>query len=201
MQVRLLRAIKEGEIRRVGEERDRQVDVRVIAATHRDLEQCVREGQFREDLYYRLSVFPIVLPPLRERREDIPLLLQHFLERHSSPTSQRALTTQAMDALCIYEWPGNIRELQNEAERAALLAGGEERIDTAHLSERITGPAGSLTQIDRNGQLKEVLAQVERDMIVRALQRSNGNRTRAARELGVSRWGMVQKIKLYSIEE
>ena len=201
MQVRLLRAIQEGEIRRVGEERDRQVDVRVIAATHRDLEQCVREGQFREDLYYRLSVFPIVLPPLRERREDIPLLLQHFLERHSSPTSPRALTTQAMDALCIYEWPGNIRELQNEAERAALLAGGEERIDTAHLSERITGPAGSLTQIDRNGQLKEVLAQVERDMIVRALQRSNGNRTRAARELGVSRWGMVQKIKLYSIEE
>jgi DNA-binding NtrC family response regulator len=201
MQVRLLRAIQEGEIRRVGEERDRQVDVRVIAATHRDLEQCVREGQFREDLYYRLSVFPISLPPLRERREDIPLLAQHFLERQTSPQAPRSLTTRAMDALCAHVWPGNIRELQNEVERAALLAGGEERIDTAHLSERITGPAGSLTQIDRSGQLKEVLAQVERDMIVRALQRSNGNRTRAARELGVSRWGMVQKIKLYAIEE
>lgn len=201
MQVRLLRAIQEGEIRRVGEERDRQVDVRVIAATHRDLEQCVREGQFREDLYYRLSVFPISLPPLRERREDIPLLAQHFLERQTSPQAPRSLTTRAMDALCAHVWPGNIRELQNEVERAALLAGGEERIDTAHLSERITGPAGSLTQIDHSGQLKEVLAQVERDMIVRALQRSNGNRTRAARELGVSRWGMVQKIKLYAIEE
>lgn len=201
MQVRLLRAIQEGEIRRVGEERDRQVDVRVIAATHRDLEQCVREGQFREDLYYRLSVFPISLPPLRERREDIPLLAQHFLARQTSPQAPRSLTTRAMDALCAHVWPGNIRELQNEVERAALLAGGEERIDTAHLSERITGPAGSLTQIDRSGQLKEVLAQVERDMIVRALQCSNGNRTRAARELGVSRWGMVQKIKLYAIEE
>ncbi len=201
MQVRLLRAIQEGEIRRVGEERDRKVDVRVIAATHRDLEARVREGQFREDLYYRLSVFPIALPPLRERREDIPLLAQHFLARQTAPNTPRALTTRAMDALCAHSWPGNIRELQNEVERAALLAGGEERIDAMHLSERITGPAGSLTQIDRSGQLKDVLAQVERDMIVRALQRSNGNRTRAARELGVSRWGMVQKIKLYVIEE
>lgn len=201
MQVRLLRAIQEGEIRRVGEERDRKVDVRVIAATHRDLEERVREGQFREDLYYRLSVFPIVLPPLRERREDIPFLVQYFLQGHTSAASPRVLTTPAMDALCAYEWPGNIRQLQNEVERAALLAGGEERIDVTHLSERITGPAGSLAHIERSGQLKEVLAQVERDMIIRGLQRSNGNRTRAARELGVSRWGMVQKIKLYNIEE
>jgi DNA-binding NtrC family response regulator len=122
MQVRLLRAIQEGEIRRVGEERDRKVDVRVIAATHRDLEERVQEGHFCEDLYYRLSVFPITLPPLHERREDIPLLVQHFLERQTTPTSPRAFTTQAMDALCAYEWPGNIRALQNEVERAALLA-------------------------------------------------------------------------------
>ncbi len=201
MQVRLLRAIQEGEIRRVGEERERKVDVRIIVATHRDLEQRVREGHFREDLYYRLSVFPLTLPPLRERREDIPDLAQHFLQLKRAPNAPEALTTRAMDALCAYEWPGNIRQLQNEVERAALLAGGEERIDALHLSERITGPAGSLVQIERNGPLKDALALVESDMISRALKRNNGNRTRAARELGVSRWGMVQKIKLYEIED
>ena len=115
-------------------------------------------------------------------------------------SSIRALSTRALDALCAYGWPGNIRELQNEVERAALLAGGEERIDTQHLSEKITGPAGSLVEVERSGPLKEVIAQVERDMIERALKGTSGNRTRAARQLGISRWGMVQKIKAYGIE-
>ena len=200
MQVRLLRVLQEGEIRRVGEERDRKVDVRVLAATHRDLQDRSAAGDFREDLYYRLSVFPILLPPLRERSEDIPDLVLHFLQANKAEDAPRALSTRALDALCAYGWPGNIRELQNEVERAALLAGGEERIDTQHLSERVTGPAGSLVQVERSGPLKEVIAQVERDMIERALKGTSGNRTRAARQLGISRWGMVQKIKAYGIE-
>ena len=200
MQVKLLRAIQEGEIRRVGEERDRKVDVRVIAATHRDLEARVAEGEFREDLYYRLAVFPIGLPALKDRREDIPDLVLHFLKRQRRENIPQGFTTRAMDALCTHDWPGNIRALENEVERATLLAAGAERIDAEHLSERITGPAGSLTSVERSGKLKEVLAQVERDMIDQALIRQRGNRTKAALELGMSRWGMVQKIKVYGIE-
>ena len=201
LQVRLLRAIQEGEIRRVGEDRDRRVDVRVIAATHRHLKEETQAGRFREDLYYRLSVFPIHLPPLRERREDIPDLALHFLEQRQQrqANSPGGFTAATMDAFCRYDWPGNIRELQNEVERGALLAGGEERIDALHLSEQIadsTPGAG----LPRSGKMKEVIAQVEREMIAQALQQHGGNRTRAAADLGVSRWGLVQKIKGYGIE-
>ena len=201
MQVKLLRAIQEGEIRRVGEDRDRQVDVRVIAATHRDLQDEVNADRFREDLYYRLSVFPLHLPPLRQRREDIPDLALHFLQQRQRGQQGgiQGFTTRSMDALCRYDWPGNIRELQNEIERAALLASGEERIDATHLSEKIIGP-GTAAPAARGGKLKDVLAQVEREMIAEALQRCDSNRTRAARELGVSRWGLVQKIKTYEID-
>jgi DNA-binding NtrC family response regulator len=198
MQVRLLRAIQEGEIRRVGEEKDRRVDVRVIAATHRDLKKEVEGGKFREDLYYRLSVFPIALPPLRERREDIPELALHFLRQKQEDRPPQGFTPRAMDALCAYDWPGNIRELQNEVARAALLASGEERIDAIHLSEKITGPAGP-SPLERQGRLRDVLARIERDLIVQSLSRHQGNRTRAAQELGISRWGLVQKIKSYQI--
>ncbi len=197
MQVKLLRAIQEGEIRRVGEEQDRVVDVRVIAATHRDLKSEAAESTFREDLYYRLSVFPIGLPPLRERREDIADLALHFLSKlKKDEGGVEGFTTQAMDALGAYEWPGNIRELENEVERAALLCDGA-RIDIVHLSERV---AGGMAPIKRQGKLKEVVAQVERQMITEALKRHNGNRTHAAGDLGVSRWGLVQKIKIYEIE-
>ena len=198
LQVRLLRAVQEGEIRRVGEEQVRHVDVRVIAATHRDLKQAVSEGGFREDLYYRLNVFPIGLPPLRQRREDIPELALHFLgqRRQRDPRAPEGFTAQAMDALCAYEWPGNIRELQNEVERAALLGAGEARIDAVHLSERL---AGGAPPIPRRGKLKEILSQVERDLIIQALQRHQDNRTHAAEELGMSRWGLVQKIKEYGL--
>jgi DNA-binding NtrC family response regulator/ligand-binding sensor domain-containing protein len=199
LQVRLLRAIQEGEIRRVGEERIRRVDVRVIAATHRDLHQDAAEGRFREDLYYRLSVFPIHLPPLRERREDIPELALHFLahQRQRDGKSPEGFTARAMDALCAYDWPGNIRELQNEVERAALLGAGETRIDGTHLSEKLLT---ALPPGPRSGKLKDVLALVERDLILQALQRHQSNRTHAAADLGMSRWGMVQKIKEYGIE-
>jgi DNA-binding NtrC family response regulator len=201
LQVRLLRAIQEGEIRRVGEDRDRHVDVRVIAASNRDLAAEVSAGRFREDLFYRLSVFPITLPPLRERREDIPDLALYFLQQRTErqPNCPGGYTSRAMDALCRHDWPGNIRELQNEVERAALLAGGEERIDDGHLSERIVQgrPAPAVPRV---GKLKEVVAEVERDLILRALERHDNNRTHAAADLGVSRWGLVQKLKALGIE-
>ena len=207
LQVRLLRAIQEGEIRRVGEEQDRHVDVRVIAATNRDLKEEVASGGFREDLYYRLSVFPIELPPLRDRRDDIPELALHFLgakQRHSG-RGPESIAAAAMDTLGAYDWPGNIRELQNEVERAALLCGDEPAIDLPHLSERIlaahhAGPGASGSREDRTGPLKEVLSRIEREMIEDALSRHQGNRTHAAQELEVSRWGLVQKIKAYGIE-
>ena len=205
LQVRLLRVLQEGEIRRVGEDWDRKVDVRVIAASHRDLQQHVADGGFREDLYYRLAVFPIELPPLRDRRDDIPDLCLHFLsqKRAKEGKGPEGFTARAMDALGAHEWPGNIRELQNEVERASLFAGSGERIDLEHLSERLTegrsgGVAGSTVR--REGALKSVLAEVEREMIAAALERHQGNRTHAAEELQVSRWGLVQKIKSYGLE-
>ena len=204
LQVRLLRALQEGEIRRVGEERDRSVDVRVIAATHRDLTEEVQKGDFREDLYYRLSIFPIHLPPLRDRREDIPELVMHFLAEKTkkSGSGPEGLTPAALNALGSYEWPGNIRELENEVERAVLLCGDEARIDVVHLSEKIVGTAvaASTPRAPRSGSLKTALAEVEREMIAAALERHDGNRTRASEELAVSRWGLVQKIKAYGIE-
>ena len=205
LQVRLLRALQEGEIRRVGEEQDRKVDVRVIAATNRDLGAEVESGTFREDLYYRLNIFPIPLPPLRDRRDDIQDLIMHSLGEKAKKdgTSPRGLTAAALKALSAYDWPGNIRELQNEIERAALLCGDEERIDVSHLSEKIIGSQPSATATHaapRTGSLKAAQADIEREMIAAALERHDGNRTRAAEELEVSRWGLVQKIKLYEIE-
>ncbi|MBT4098474.1 MAG: sigma-54-dependent Fis family transcriptional regulator [Gemmatimonadetes bacterium] len=205
LQVRLLRVLQEGEIRRVGEDTDRNVDVRVIAASHRDLQQRVSEGEFREDLYYRLAVFPIELPPLRDRREDIPDLCLHFLsqKRTKEGKGPEGFTAPAMDALGAHDWPGNIRELQNEVERASLFAGDGERIDMEHLSEKLTQGRAAATgpgaKVLREGALKEVLAEVEREMIAAALERHNGNRTHACEELQVSRWGLVQKIKTYGL--
>ena len=205
LQVRLLRAIQEGEVRRVGEEHDRTVDVRVLAATHRDLQGEVGAGNFREDLYYRLSVFPIHLPPLRERREDIPeLVLAALRATGDDGDSPEGFTAAAMNALSAYDWPGNVRELQNEVERAQLLCGEEPRIDVTHLSEKIAGPGrvqtggGGLTQ--RCGSIKAAIADLEREMIAAALGKHGGNRTRAAEDLGLSRWGLVQKIKALGIE-
>jgi transcriptional regulator with PAS, ATPase and Fis domain len=204
LQVRLLRALQEGEIRRVGEERNRTVDVRIIAATNRDLKEKIDKEIFREDLYYRLSIFPIHLPPLRDRRDDIADLILHFLsvKAKKDGAAPRALTAAAMNALSAYDWPGNIRELMNEVERAALVCGDEERIDASHLSEKIAGPqhSAAASHSPRSGSLKTAVSENERQMIADTLERHGGNRTRAAEELEVSRWGLVQKIKTYEIE-
>ncbi len=198
MQVRLLRVLQEGEVRRVGEMVDRKVDVRVIAATNRDLRAEVKAGRFREDLFFRLHVFPIEVPPLRDRLEDVPPLAIYFLKKYA-PDQRVRFTPEAMDLLCRYAWPGNVRELENEVQRALLLAGEVERIGPEALSEAVRGRAAR--DEVRGGTLNTAVEQVEREMIIEALRRCKGNRTHAARALGVSRWGLVQKIEKYRIED
>ncbi len=198
MQVRMLRVLQEGEIRRVGETIDRPVDVRVVAATNRDLQAEVTAGRFREDLFFRLHVFPIGMPPLRDRIEDIPPLADHFLSIYCDNRPVR-FTPEAMDLLSRHSWPGNVRELENEVQRALLLAGEVPRIGPEALSAHIRSDFPT-EEPAATGSLKKVVAEVERELIAGALRRTQGNRTHAARALGISRWGLVQKIDRYDID-
>lgn len=198
MQVRLLRVLQEGEIRRVGETVDRKVNVRVVAATNRDLRAEVEAGRFREDLFFRLNVFPIRLPSLKDRVEDIPLLAAHFLGVYAPDRSVR-FAADAMDMLCRYDWPGNVRELENEVQRALLIGGEIERLGVDTLSESVRGELPSDVSVSVRGNMKSAQFEMEKSMIAQALQRHKGNRTHAARALGISRWGLVQKIQKYGI--
>mgnify|MGYP002640188435 CR=1 FL=1 len=202
MQTRLLRVLQESEVTPVGETEARPINARVIAATNRDLQAEVANGTFREDLFYRLSVFPIHIPPLRERRDDIPALVRHFLERHRDLTGGTAarLTPQAIDALTRYEWPGNVRELENEIERALVLATDDGIVDAALLSEKISGPAVSVSR-RRGGRLRDVVADVERELIGDTLKAHEGNRSRAAEALGITRYTLLQKLRQYGLDE
>ncbi|MBI2875747.1 MAG: sigma 54-interacting transcriptional regulator [Candidatus Tectomicrobia bacterium] len=203
MQVKLLRVLEEREVRPVGGARSRKVDVRVICATHRDLEQEVREGRFRQDLYYRLNVFPILLPPLRERREDIPILAIHFLKQAADRAKKRieGISPAALKLLIDYPYPGNVRELQNEIERAVLLADEECRITPDLLSVRIRGtkPPSSSEETAGKRTLRESLEEAERRLIHQALAGVQGNRTQAARTLGLTRQALQQKLRKYEI--
>lgn len=206
LQAKLLRALQEGEIRRVGDSRMIRVDVRVIAATNRDLEEEVRQGTFREDLYYRLNVFPIRLPPLRDRREDIPLLAEHFLARvaEEEKASPKRLSPDALRVLMNYSWPGNVRELRHALERAALLSEGE-LIDERDLPPHLTLPREQLTVALPEDALTipettaRIVHEVERELIRRALARTANNRTEAARLLGLSRRALLYKLKEYGL--
>jgi transcriptional regulator with GAF, ATPase, and Fis domain len=168
LQAKLLRVLQEGEFQRVGSSREQKVDVRTIAATNRDLREEVREGRFRSDLYYRLSVFPIESPALRDRREDIPLLASYFLSRFRTTVGKKidAIAESSMDALAAYDWPGNVRELQNIIERSAILCSG----DTLTVHEALGGVA--LRDREPARSLKQDLVGVERANIVRALEES-----------------------------
>jgi two-component system response regulator AtoC len=201
-QATLLRVLQDGTFRRVGDTRTLRVDVRVIAATNRDLVEAVRTGQFREDLYYRLKVVPIHLPPLRERREDIPLLADHLLQQSTTQARRevRHITPEALDLLVRYPWPGNVRELENTIERALLFCEGE-AIGPAHLPAEIRDrtetirvglPSDSLCLREALGQMTR---ETERSLIRRALDRAEGNRTQAARLLGISRRALLYKLK------
>ncbi len=207
MQVRFLRFLQEGEIRPVGSETIRKVDVRVISATHRNLADEIQGGTFRSDLYYRISTFPISIPPLRFRREDIPLLATHFLtqcNRKNRGTNKR-LSREAINLLLLYDFPGNVRELQNEIERAAAMASKNDLILPEHLSERIretqsTNQELGVSVAKRKGILAEMVAELEREAIEKTLIQHSGNKTKTASQLGLSRLGLRKKMIRYGLE-
>ncbi len=204
LQVKLLRVLEDEKIRRVGETRDLQVDVRIIAATHRDLQQEAKAGRFREDLFYRLNVLPILVPPLRDRREDIPLLINHFVARNNKRlgTNVQGLDTETRRLLYEYSWPGNVRELENTIERAMVLAEGD-RIFAPDLPERIREARDPVQVQLQTGELsvKKTMRAVEEILIRRALQKTRGNRTRAAEVLEISHRALLYKIKDYLITD
>lgn len=192
MQTKLLRVLQEGEVRRVGENLARKVDVRVIAASNRDLQHLVETGVFRRDLYYRIHVVRLDLPPLRERVEDIPGLVQHFLDRHGHGKSL-VIDPAVMRGLCAHQWPGNIRELENEVLRWLVLCDG--RVGSVDLSDAITGlHAAPGVDVD-DLRIRPRVERLERELIARALEQHSGNQTHAAQALGLSRYGLQKKLK------
>jgi len=197
-QVKLLRVLQEKEIVRVGGTKTISTDARIIAATNRDLREAVEKGTVREDLYYRLNVFPIELPPLRQRREDIPLLVEHFVnvgaEQLACP--KPVVGDDAMALLAGYNWPGNIRELQNVMERAVLLADGN-TMAAGHLPREIVGDQ----PLSQNTDAESPLRGYEKAMIVKSLRESGWNQSKAARALGISRDNLRYRIKKYGIEK
>ena len=204
LQVKLLRALQEREFERVGDNETIKVDVRVIAATNSDLTRMVAAGAFREDLYYRLNVIPIQLPPLRDRRDDIPLLVTHFL-RKFAPGSSLHASQGAMRALMAFDWPGNVCQLENAMERAVALGAGRAEIDVADLPpelQQASDPSRPpYVEFPEEGlDLPRYLAAIECDLIQRALDRTHGNRNRAAELLRVKRTTLVEKLKRIGAE-
>jgi two-component system response regulator AtoC len=204
LQVKLLRVLEENTIRRVGESRDIPIDVRIVTATHRDLQAETQAGRFREDLYYRLNVLPIHIPPLRERKDDIPLLIDHFIARNNARlgTQVRGFEPEARRLLYEYAWPGNVRELENTIERAMVLADGDQII-AADLPERIREAQDQVKMQLNSGELsiKKMTRVIEEILIRRALQKTKGNRTRAAEVLEISHRAVLYKIKEYEITD
>jgi len=210
VQPKLLRFLEQSEIMPVGETRPLRVDVRVLAATNADLEQRVAEGKFREDLYYRLSVIRIHVPPLRDRREEIPHLSTYFLreasERLGKPDIQ--LSSEVLDAFSQYWWPGNVRQLKNEVQRAVALSAPGGTIQPQHLSPEITAPQlatlGGAPSVRRSAaaalSLAAAVEQVERDLIQSTLDRTGGNISETARALGLTRRGLYLKLRRLGLE-
>jgi len=203
LQVKLLRVLQEDEIRRVGENQPRKVDVRILAATIRDLAEEVRLSQFREDLFYRLNVLSVKIPPLRERSVDIPLLVDHFLERCNQKlgTKVAGVDPAAMKMLMEYPWPGNVRELENLVERAVILCDGN-RITPDLLTDKVSHQAPQPSTHLPPGQLsiKKTTRAMEEELIKRALAETGGNRTRAAKLLEISHRTLLYKLKDYKID-
>jgi two-component system, NtrC family, response regulator AtoC len=199
LQMKLLRALQEREFERVGDNQTIKVDVRVIAATNSELPKMVADGSFREDLYYRLNVIPITLPPLRERREDIPVLVKHFLEKFKA-SEDTEVSQEAMRALMAFTWPGNVRQLENAVERAVTLSAGRKQIDMADLpSEVLAAPpatARPFVEFPAQGlDLPEYMNALERDLIHMALDRTGGNKNKASELLRIKRTTLVEKLK------
>jgi DNA-binding NtrC family response regulator len=208
LQMKLLRVLQEREFERVGDSHTIKVDVRIIAATNSDLIKMVADGSFREDLFYRLNVIPVELPALRERKEDIPLLVQHFLDRLAKEGSgsrkggveRKSVSQDAMRRLMAYHWPGNVRQLENAVERAVAFSAGRTQIDVGDLpaevqqaEETVMSPAVALPE--EGLDLDEFITNVERELIQRSLERTGGNKGQAAKLLGLKRTTLVEKLK------
>ncbi|MEZ6188827.1 MAG: sigma-54 dependent transcriptional regulator [Planctomycetota bacterium] len=202
MQGKLLRVLQDGELRRVGEERPRRVDVRVVVATHKDLHQLVAEGRFREDLLFRLAVLEIEVPPLRDRIEDVPLLANRILkglarERNAQPL---VLSEEAIDALLQHSWPGNVRELQNAIRVAALFSSGGV-LDARTLPRRATTPRGNAADQSLSyEELRERLSDRERNYVQSILAETAGNKAEAARRLGITRYALYRTLRRLDID-
>jgi len=202
LQSKLLRVLQEGEIRPIGATQEKRVNVRIVAATNRHLDKEVAAGRFREDLYYRLNVFPIRVPPLRERREDIPLLAEHMLARYVTELGKPAsgFSQQAMELLQAYDWPGNVRELQNEVQRLVIQIEGKEFITPDMLSPRIRQIEGVVERArPTRGTLKAMVDQVERWLLIEALREHDNNKTAAAKTLGITREGLHKKLRAFGL--
>ena len=206
LQSKLLRAIETGEIERVGAVKPVLVDVRIVAASNKDLEQAVEEKKFREDLYYRLNVFPIRIPPLRERKEDIPLLVEYFIKKYclEIKTPQKGISKEALALLTNYSWKGNVRELENTIERAVILCDGDTIMPEHFFIDKQFGPSFSSRPEIPEGTLgsvsKEATRKAESERILAVLRETRGNKTRAAEILQVSYKTLLTKIKEYGLE-
>jgi len=204
LQVKVLRVLQEGTFNRVGDTETRKVDVRIIAATNRDLTAMVREGLYREDLFYRINVINVALPALRERRGDVALLVDAFLTRQSTQAKARSkkLSAECMQRMLEYPWPGNVRELENEIERLVVLSGHDPVIAESLLSPRIrtyTPDPAAIADADVDS-LPAAVEALERKMISAAMRRHSGNKTRAAEELKVSRRNLIRLVQKYELE-
>ena len=202
IQAKLLRVLQEGTFVPVGDTRERRSDTRIIAATNKDLQEMIAKGAFREDLFYRLNVIAVRPPALRDRLEDIPLLVKHFIDRKAFGQKKR-LSKEAMDALCAYHWPGNVRELQNEIERLLVLSDEDQPLISAeNLSPKIkVGKRTAGLVSFQNLTLKEAVKNLEKKLIADHLRKQRGNRTKAAKSLGISRTSILMKIKEYNFEQ
>jgi Nif-specific regulatory protein len=209
LQAKLLRVLQEGEVRPIGASATKRVNVRIVAATNRNLEKEVAEGRFREDLYYRLKVFPLRVPALRERRDDVPLLAAHFLERYTREFGREiaGFTQPALELLKAYDWPGNVRELENEVQRAVIQAEGETFITPELLSQRVRKNDGKASEAlsstdevtdedeDTSGTLREMMDRIEKRILAQTLTAHGNNKTAAAKALGITREGLHKKLK------
>jgi len=203
MQTSMLRVLQDGEIRPLGADAYKKVDARIISATNRKLEEEVEKGNFREDLYYRLNVFRIDIPPLRKRFGDIPRLVQHFITKLNREMNKSvvSLHPEALRCLESYAFPGNVRELENEMKRAMALVQNGDQIKSAHLSTKCT--ENCLTTVKSaamQGTLKEMVASLEMSILEQLLEKHSGNKTKVAAELGLSRHGLRKKMQRYGIE-
>ena len=205
LQVKLLRVLQDGEIRRIGESKPIQIDVRIVAATVKDLPKEVNEGRFREDLFYRLNVLPIHIPPLRERKEDIPLLIQHFIGKYNQAMNKHVgnIDHEAMEKLMSYKWYGNVRELENTIERAIVLS-EKDNIESENLPSEIRdikeeSPVETLPEEEQS--IKKASKTLEINLIKKALRKTKGNHTQAAKLLEISHRALLYKIKEYDIVE